>query len=455
MKSIFIFLIQISFFGGLAHADPLLPGGAATHTDMSSDSFNHQAPNNTVETQDAFVTGNSRFRSSWVQAGSSTTGLDGLGPTFNATSCGACHSQDGRGIGFSGKPGAEKVSLSMLFRLSQKMPDGTIVPHPDYGGQLNPFHIQNVPGEATPQVVFEKVVGTFGDGTSYELRRPVFTFVDFSFRPFDGNTLISPRVAPHLIGLGLVEAIAANDIMANADPLDENHDGISGKANIVLDVETQQMVLGRFGWKAGQPSLRQQDAAAFNGDMGLTTTLFPEQNCPLVQTACAQALTGGDPEVEPKILDRVTVYTQTLGVPARRNADHADVIAGERKFIEIGCASCHTPTFTTGNDHEIETLRGQQIYPYSDFLLHDMGEDLADHRPEALADGNEWRTPPLWGVGMFHKVSKHQNLLHDSRARGVEEAVLWHGGEAAAARDNYKNLNLTDRQSVVSFVNSL
>jgi CxxC motif-containing protein (DUF1111 family) len=454
MKSFITFLI-LNFSGGLVYANPLLPGGAATHTDLSSDSFNHPAPNNTVDTSDQFVTGNAFFRTSWTMAGTTTTGRDGLGPTFNAVSCGSCHSQDGRGVGFNGSPGSETVSLSMLFRLSEKNPDGSVSPHPEYGGQLNSLAIENVPGEAKVQVIFEKVKGVFADGTPYELRRPIFTFKDFAFTPFDNNTLISPRVAPHMIGLGLVEAISESDILAQADPNDADHDGISGKANSVWSVEFSRPMLGRFGWKAGKPSLREQNAAAFNGDLGLSTSLFPEQNCPLVQVACVNALVGGFPEVEDKILGRVTAYTQTLGVPSRRSPDRPEVILGEKNFTQIGCTECHTPHFQTGNTHPIETLRGQTIYPYSDFLLHDMGEDLADHRPEELADGNEWRTPPLWGLGMLPSVSKHQNLLHDSRARGVEEAILWHGGEAAAARENYKKLKLADRRSVVSFVNSL
>jgi CxxC motif-containing protein (DUF1111 family) len=402
--------------------------------------------------------GNSFFKKPWVAAPSSTEARDGLGPVYNSTNCSGCHTDDGRGIGYSKKNGVDVVHLTMLFRLSEKQPDGSVKDHPVYGGQLNPIGIGGVKGEGKPDVTFKEVAGTFADGTSYTLREPRFTFAHLNYGPFDDNTLYSPRVAPQMIGLGLVDALPAEALLANADENDANQDGISGRANIVFDIRTQSFRLGRFGWKAGQPSLEQQSAGAFAGDMGITSFLFPAENCTLVQIDCLNAPSGGNAtgefEADP-VLHQVVVYTQTLGVPARRNADNPDVIAGEKLFKQIGCAGCHTPSFQTDDASPIAALRGQTFYPYSDFLLHDMGPELADHRPEALATGTEWRTPPLWGVGLLQKVNKHQNLLHDARARGVEEAILWHGGEGAAAREAYKNLAKTNRDRVVSFINSL
>jgi len=445
--------------GGSAVADPLRPGGDLTHNDVGSNGFNEIGPNVKGPDNAAFFDGNSFFKDPWVQAPSSTVGRDGLGPVYNATSCSACHGSDGRGIGYTVKNGQDVVSVSLLFRLSEKTPQG-IVPHPDYGDQLNPNAIDGVPFEAKPHVTFTMIDGQYADGTSYQLRKPNFTFDQYSLSAFDENTLISPRVGPQIIGLGLVDALSDEAILANADENDANHDGISGRPNYVNDAATGTVKLGRFGWKANQPSLAQQVAGAFNGDMGITTKLFPKQNCPIIQTACAASPSGGenDPdgvEAGDFVYHGVLVYTQTLGVPKRRNPTDPAVVAGEKVFHQVGCAGCHVPSFTTGNDSPVSALRNQTFYPYSDFLLHDMGPDLADNRPDFLATGSEWRTPPLWGLGMIPKVNKHQNLLHDARARGVEEAILWHGGEAAASREAFKKASADDRKNLVSFINDL
>lgn len=445
-------LTIILIFGGSAFADPLRPGGDVTHKITGASAFNAPAGNITNEHNLTFGSGNSFFRRNWVAAPASTADLDGVGPTFNARSCGACHDQDGRGRGYTEKN--NNVHVSLLFRLSEWTPSG-VTPHPAYGDQLNPQALPPVPGEAQPQVEFRTVKGQFADGTPYELRKPIFTFVNFAFGEFDENTLISPRVGPHLVGLGLIEALEDETLLSNADPNDLDGDGISGKANYVIDQKTRRLALGRFGWKANQPSLAQQNAAAFLGDMGLTTELFPENNCPPLQLECLGTHSGGDPEVKPKILDFVLLYTRLLGVPERREPHALEVIAGEKTFNTIGCASCHTSQFTTGSSHPLSELHNQTFYPYSDFLVHDMGEELADNRPDGLADGREWRTPPLWAIGLFQTVNKHQNLLHDARARGVEEAILWHGGEAEPAREAYKGLSKEDRANLVRFVNSL
>jgi CxxC motif-containing protein (DUF1111 family) len=449
-------ILLILGFANYTFANPEYPGGGLTHPNVSAGGFNTPGPNIELENDQKFAVGNSLFRSAWVTAPSSTTARDGLGPTFNAVSCAACHVQDGRGIGYI-KPssGIEKINLSLLFRLSEINKDGSITQTEDYGDQFNPLSIDRVPAEGKVSVVFSIKKDVFSDGEFYELRKPEFVFENLTFKKFDNDILISPRVAPHMIGLGLVEAIDESDILKQQDIDDKDQDGISGKANRVWSEVNQTFLLGRFGWKANQATLKDQNAAAFLGDIGLTTSIFPHQNCPLVQRECSDAIMGGVPEVSDLILDRVTVYTQMLGVPIRRDFDLLDVIQGEKTFHKIGCVNCHTPSFTTGVKHSIISLRNQIIYPYSDFLLHDMGDDLADNRPDGLASGREWRTPPLWGIGLFPKVSKHQNLLHDARARGVQEAILWHGGEAMASRDEYKKLNKLDRENIVKFVNSL
>ncbi|MBY0384055.1 thiol oxidoreductase, partial [bacterium] len=373
---------------------------------------------------------------------------DGLGPTYNAISCASCHTLDGRGVGYYNYTDFKEfeVDVSLLFRLSQT---------DHYGGQLNPLGIGGVPGEAQAKVILKFINGTYAYGSTYQVREPKFVFSDFSYGPFPENAQISPRVAPQMIGLGLIEAIDEKSILKNEDPQDLNQDGISGRANYITDVETNQPKLGRFGWKASQPSLKQQNAAAFLGDLGMTTSLFSEETCPPVQILCLQAPNGGTPEINDDILKKLTIYTQTLGVPQRRNTDQNSVINGEKIFLQIRCDSCHTPSFQTGSTHEIPFLHNQLIYPYSDFLLHDMGYDLADHRPDGKASGREWRTQPLWGIGLIPTVNGHQNLLHDARARNVEEAILWHGGEAEASREAFKMLSKTNRQYLIDFINSL
>jgi CxxC motif-containing protein (DUF1111 family) len=274
--------------------------------------------------------------------------------------------------------------------------------------------------------------------------------------------MMSPRLAPPMIGLGLIEAVPEAQIRANADPDDKNGDGISGRTNEVWSLADNRVALGRFGWKAGVPSIRQQAASAFAGDMGLSTPLVPRPSgdCTGAQSFCLNAPNGnserdGDLEVGAKVFDHVVFYAQNLAVPPRRNAKDAGVVQGKALFYQLGCQACHMPSFTTGAVEGQPHLSNQKIWPYTDLLLHDMGEGLADNRPEGMADGREWRTPPLWGIGLTETVSGHTFFLHDGRARNVEEAILWHGGEAQASRDGYAALTKAEREALLSFVNSL
>ena len=284
---------------------------------------------------------------------------------------------------------------------------------------------------------------------------PVYSVEDPQFGPIHPEVMISPRIAPANIGMGLLEAIPEEINLGLADPDDADGDGISGRANYVWNVRNGKLTLGRFGWKANQPSVEQQVAGAFLGDIGITSSLFPEQNCPKAQSACAQAPNGGEPELTENRLEKVTIYTQTLAVPAMRNAEDDEVEQGARLFVHSQCSACHTPKYETGDDHPLEALRGQVIYPYTDLLLHDMGERLADHRPDGLASGAEWRTPPLWGIGLVEVVNGHTFFLHDGRARNLEEAILWHEGEAKESRDNFMGLTLEERNALLKFLGSL
>ena len=258
-----------------------------------------------------------------------------------------------------------------------------------------------------------------------------------------------------MIGLGLLEAITEEDILAGADPDDADGDGISGRPNMVWDRAQQRSVLGRFGWKAGQPNLNQQNAEAFANDMGLTSSLIPHDNCTTAQTDCLAAPHGGEPEVSDNILASVLFYSRNLGVPARRDVDSPDVLKGKSLFHQAGCQKCHTPSFTTSADAAEPELASQLIRPYTDLLLHDMGDGLADGREEFLANGREWRTAPLWGIGLTQTVNGHTQFLHDGRARNLLEAILWHGGEAEAAKQQVLRFDSDERAALLAFLNSL
>jgi CxxC motif-containing protein (DUF1111 family) len=280
--------------------------------------------------------------------------------------------------------------------------------------------------------------------------------------PMSPDVMISPRVAPPMIGLGLLEAVPEEQILANAVPEGADRDGISGKPNRVWSREHEKVMLGRFGWKAGVPTIAQQAAEAFAGDIGISTTMmpFPSGDCTEKQSECLNAPNGNSPryqnvEVGNELFDLVTFYSKNLAVPSRRKPDDPEVLKGKELFYKSGCTGCHNPKFITGEVPGQPHLSHQLIYPYSDMLLHDIGEGLADHRPEGEASGYEWRTPPLWGVGLTETVSGHTLFLHDGRARNVTEAILWHGGEGQAARDAFANLPKEDRDRLIAFVNSL
>ncbi|MGH7789013.1 MAG: di-heme oxidoredictase family protein [Candidatus Binatia bacterium] len=437
----------------LAFGDPL-SGGSTTVFNQTISAFGQPARNLPLDQRTDFFVGNALFNRSWVSAPSSTVGSDGLGPLFNARSCSSCHFRDGRG-----SPPLEpgEPSVGLLFRLSVPgaTAEGAALPEPSYGGQLNQQAILGVPPEGRVAIAYDLIAGTYGDGDPYELRAPIYTFEALGYGPLADDALVSPRTAPFLIGLGLLAAIDEAVVLENQDPDDADGDGISGRANRVWDRAAARTVLGRFGWKANQPSIEQQNAGAFVGDIGLTSLLFPAENCTAAQEACLAAPNGGVPEVDAIKLDAVTFYTRMLAVPARRDVADPTVQRGEALFHAIGCAGCHRVGLETGASPDAPALAAQRIHPYTDLLLHDMGADLADDRPDFDADGREWRTPPLWGIGLVHTVNRHTLFLHDGRARGFAEAILWHGGEGEAAREAFRDLSRDDRAALVRFLESL
>ena len=428
-------------------------GGDTSAFTTTRNAFGLSARNLSNQERRTFAVGNSFFRQNWVTAPASTKARDGLGPTFNALSCSSCHLLDGRG-----KPpdGPEDGERGLLLRLSipGTGPHGGPIPEPTYGGQLQDRAVVNVPIEGEFVIVYQEVPGSFEDGETYSLRNPSYRFKSLTFGPMSPETLISPRVAPAIVGMGLLEAIPETDILSAADPDDMDGDGISGRTNTVWDERNDAVSLGRFGWKANVPTVEQQTAGAFLGDLGVTSEIFPDENCTSPQRECMMAPNGGTPEIGAERLADVVFYTQTLAVPAMRDIDDPQVKQGAKLFAESGCALCHTPQQVTGL-HDIEALSNQTIYPYTDLLLHDMGPELADERPDFDADGQEWRTPPLWGIGLVKTVNGHTMFLHDGRARNLTEAILWHGGEGSRSRDAFRALTKEERDALIRFLNSL
>ncbi|MEM9997927.1 MAG: di-heme oxidoredictase family protein [Bacteroidota bacterium] len=431
-----------------------LSGGAnGTIFNSGANAFGIPSPGLDNQEELFFGVGNSFFNQSWVSAPASTTARDGLGPFFNARACSSCHFKDGRGRppAFAGeRPTGWLVRTSVGSLDAQGNPIGD----ERYGTQIQDAAINGFPAEAALTVTYEEIPGQFADGTPYSLRRPTISVSDEAFGPL-GDLPLSGRTANHLSGMGLLEAIPEQTILALADPNDADGDGISGRANMVWNIREGRSTLGRFGWKAEQPTVEQQVASAFHGDMGLTSSLFPDENCAPASPGCTEAPTGGSPEVEDRGLGHVTLYSGSLAVPARRDWEEPAVLRGKALFAQIGCAGCHVPKFETGISTISASHENQVIRPYTDLLLHDMGEGLADDLATFDASGREWRTPPLWGLGLIQTVNGHMELLHDGRARGVVEAILWHGGEAEAARERFRALSQSERDDLVRFLHSL
>ncbi len=430
-----------------------------TTDDITRDAYSQPIPAMLDADRTNFIKGRNLVRQSWVIPPSENRNIAGLGPLYNRISCIACHTGNGRG--FAPKSSEESMR-TMLVRLSIPGENlhGSPLPHPAYGSQLNEHGVPGVAGEGRASISYKEKVVKMSDGEQVGLRTPSVIFTELAYGDFPPNMMISARIAPALYGLGLLEAVPDATIIALASAIKPA--GIKGRVNHVWDVVQEKAVLGRFGWKANTPNLRQQISDAFVGDMGITSTLFPNENCTAVQTECRQSPSAGDPELSNEQLDQVEFYHLALAPPRSRALNtltpltqSASLQRGATLFKQAQCASCHIPALRTGEFPRLPALANKSIAPYTDFLLHDMGEQLADNRPDFLATGREWRTPPLWGIGLAKKIEPNAGFLHDGRARTLLEAIIWHGGEGAISANMVKSMPSADRQSLLLFLDSL
>lgn len=416
-------------------SDEARQGGDTTIDDRTRDAFSHPAAGLTADQRSQFQLGTSAFDFHWP--------IPLLGPLFNSDGCIDCHAGNGRGLSQIGSGALQSQALirvSLVDGIPGTAPDvpGGDVPVPDLGLQLQDHATVGLPEVVITQSWIEHAE-MYGDGEAVMLREPRIDVQRPDGSPLGGDVRLSYRQAQAGFGLGLLEAVPDDVLLALADPDDADGDGISGRVNRVWDPERQATVVGRFGHKATVPTLRQQTAAAFAGDIGLSNKLLPEPD--------------GHRDLSDDQFEQTVFFISTVGVPAAapRNAAAGQ---GRRLFDDLGCAACHVPTLETG-DHAIPQLAHQTIHPYTDLLLHDVGDRLTDARRDFLAEGVEWRTPPLWGLGLVQVVQPAATFLHDGRARTLAEAILWHGGEAQAARDAFRLATRQQRDALIEFLGTL
>jgi CxxC motif-containing protein (DUF1111 family) len=349
------------------------------------------------------------------------------------------------------------TSRSLVARLSIKSDNSFehqellkykgFVPEPNYGNQLSINGIFGVDFEGKIKIDFDEIEVNFPDGEKQVLLKPKYNLENLNYGNLRKDANISYRIAPTLNGMGLINLISHEDILANVDENDSNNDGISGRANFVYSNITKKTELGLYTWKASVSFLKEQVALAAVNDMGLTTTIFPDDNCTKSQKECNDAPKARDKiDLPDDRLEAVTSYLKNIKAYASKKTKEYE--EGLALFEAISCSKCHISSFDTKN--------GFKVSPFSDFLLHDMGEDLADGRVEFMASGSEWRTAPLWGLALHEKINKEKpRLLHDGRARSFQEAILWHGGEAKSSKENYMNLPKEQREKFIKILDEL
>lgn len=420
----------------------------------SSSTLSKHIPSLNNDEYDIFILGKSFFRIPWVEAPSATTARDGLGPLFNANTCTSCHPGNGRGVLYNKKG---EFSRSLIPKLSipsnnskehqNILKTNALISEPTYGGQVAINSNHGIPFEAKADITFEEIEVKFPDGEIDTILKPTYKLKDLQYGELHKDTIMTFRLAPSLNGLGLIEDISNEDILKNVDEFDKNKDGISGRANYAYSPITKKIELGKYSWKAANTTIKHQTADAANNDMGLTTNYFPKETCTQAQVQCQNAPKARDAiDITELRLDAMTFYIKKLRTyTAKKTKMYKE---GLEVFKQIGCNKCHIDSFVTKNKLEIS--------PFTDLLLHDMGEGLADGRSEYLASGSEWRTPPLWGLALHEKITaKKPRLLHDGRARNFQEAILWHGGEASSVKKSYMSLKKEDRNKLLKFLNEV
>lgn len=444
-------------------------GAATVRYSKNNNAFSLPSGNISFEGELNFKLGNALFRKLWVSSPSSTLASDGLGPLYNARSCQRCHLKDGRG---HPPKDANDSPVSLVMRLARLNDENPYMdeikdylgslPDPTYGGQFQDFSVAGHAAEGRFKIEYKDQKVTLSDGLVVILQAPTYHLENLAYGALHPDTVVAPRIAPQMIGLGLLEAIPTADIIVNVDPDDADGDGISGRANMVYSRQLGDIALGRFGLKAHNATIMDQSSAAFHSDIGISSPLYPEGwgDCTDEQEACQLAPDGNtevhdDAEISNDGMDLVNFYARNLGVPIRINHEETDVLRGKEVFYKAGCTSCHTPKFVTNRLEGQNEQSFQLIWPYTDMLLHDMGADLADNTTAARATGQEWRTPPLWGIGLTQQVSGHTRFLHDGRARNLLEAILWHGGEAEISKNEVIALSKDDRDALITFLESL
>lgn len=405
-------------------------GGDTTVDNRDWDAFRQPAANLADEERARFQAGRSPFDFRWEPPM--------LGPLFNNNSCLGCHAVNGRGSSQIGMGPTSQALVRVSLTDGEPEVPGGPVPVPGYGTQLQDHATVGVP-EVRITLQWIETAFPLGDGELVGVREPRLDVVGFTGDAMPQGTHYSYRIAPPMIGLGLLEAISEDTLRELADPEDADGDGISGRINEVWDPVEQRTRVGRFGWKANNPSLLVQCAGAFNGDIGMTSRIFPEPD--------------GMQDLANQQLDDIAFFASTIGVPAAAPRDDK-AMRGRSLFSSFGCASCHTPTLETG-DHPIAAVAHQRIHPFTDMLLHDMGDRLTDARTDFLAQGVEWRTPPLWGIGLTKMIFPMATYMHDGRARTLDEAILWHGGEAMNAREAFRMASAADRAALIAFLETL
>ncbi|MGG6238749.1 di-heme oxidoredictase family protein [Nodosilinea sp. AN01ver1] len=421
-------------------------GGDTTIYSRTSRAFEQPAPNLDAHWAERHAVGDLAFEAAFVTAPAQVN--PGLGPLFNGTACAGCHIKNGRGLPEKGQRAVRVSQLepghgatpAQAYAGEVEPPGGNTPVVPGIGLQLQEQGVHGHAPEAVVQLDWQEQTGTYADGTEYQLRSPQITLLQLDNTPLPANIAISNRIPQPVFGAGLLEAVPEADIVQRADPSDRDGDGVSGRPNRVWNVVDQRPTLGRFGWKANTPTLLQQSAAAYVNDMGITNPLFPDAD--------------GQTDIDMNTLEAAEAYVQTIAVPARTLLDDARVQQGERLFAKANCTACHLSELRTGT-HKVPALANQTIHPYTDLLLHDMGPGLADGRPDFEASGQEWRTSPLWGVGLTQTVLPFSGFLHDGRARTLEEAILWHGGEAEPAKEAFRTMAADDRAALIRFLRSL